>query len=181
MKIEPNQNHANWLSELNGKMVDKIFQVDYNFVDRDKDIYLPWLFFITFSDFDAFLEIEGDFDGVHICANLFEMAALDAKITENHYPNDPLLWQVYDTNAAETLGKLLGQKMDFIEYGIPKEAFEMSDNLVDDEKSFFHFIRFHCPNAILTIQEGYATGLGVSDDPKIRLNFEETFDIYNTK
>jgi hypothetical protein len=76
------QNLGNWLVQLNGKTVDKIYQVDFN-QGRHEDIYLPWLFFITFSDFDRFLEIEGDFDGDHIRLNLYDNSELGNKIKEN--------------------------------------------------------------------------------------------------
>ncbi len=65
MDFQLNKNLGKWRTQVNGKTVDKIFQVDFN-KDRYEDIYLPWLFFITFVDFNKFLEIEGDFDGDHV-------------------------------------------------------------------------------------------------------------------
>ena len=171
---------TNWLKQLNGKEVDKIYQVDFN-KDRHEDIYLPWLFFITFSDFDRFLEIEGDFDGDHIRLNLYGNSELDNKLKENNLPDEPDCWRVYDTRKDETLGQILGQKIEFIEYGMDKGEFEINGTLIKGQKDVFNFIRFHCKKLNLTIFEGSATGLGVSDDPEVKLNFEETFDNYNTK
>jgi hypothetical protein len=171
---------GNWLTQLNGKTVDKIFQVDFN-KDRNEDIYLPWLFFITFTDFDKFLDIEGDFDGDHIRINLFDKSELDKKLIENNLSNEPDLWSVYETNKDETLGNLLGQKIEFIEYGIDKDEFEINGTKIKGQKDVFNFIRFNCDKHNVTIFEGSATGLGVSDDKNVKLNSEETFDKHDTK
>lgn len=180
MKFQLNKNLGNWLTELNGRTVDKIYQADFN-KDRQEDIYLPWLFFITFIDFDRFLEIEGDFDGDHIRINFYDNSELDNKLKENNLPEEPDCWRVYDTEQNEILGLLLGQKIEFIEYGIDKDEFEINGTLIKGQKDVFNFIRFNCINLNLTIFEGSATGLGVSNDPGVELKFEETFDMYNTK
>ncbi|RZK58000.1 MAG: hypothetical protein EOO87_01420 [Pedobacter sp.] len=180
MNFQLNNNLGNWLTQLNEKTVDKIYQVDFN-NDRHEDIYLPWLFFITFLDFDKFLEIEGDFDGEHIRINLNDISELILKLKENDMPNEPDLWRVYNTDQDEILGKLLKQKINFIEYGIDKDEFEINGTLIKGEKDVFKFIRLNCNKLNLTIFEGGATGLGVSDDKDVKLNFDETFDIYDTK
>lgn len=171
---------GNWLTQLNGKTFEKIYQVDFN-QNRHEDIYLPWLFFITFSDFGKFLEIEGDFDGDHIRINLYENSELDKKLKENNKPDEPYLWRVYETNKDEVVGRLLGLKIKFIEYGIDKDEFEINGTKFKGQKDVFNFIRFNCESLNLTIFEGSATGLGVSDDKKVKLNFEETFEKYDTK
>ena len=180
MNFQLNKNLGNWLTQLNGKTVEKIYQVDFN-QDRHEDIYLPWLLFITFSDFDRFLEIEGDFDGDHIRINLNDNSELDKKLKENNLPDEPDLWRVYETHKDETLGRLLGQKIEFIEYGIDKDEFEINGTKIKGQKDVFNFIRFNCETLNLTIFEGSATGLGVSDDKNVKLNFEETFEKYDTK
>lgn len=180
MNFQLNINLGNWLTQLNGKIVDKIYQVDFN-KKRYEDIYLPWLFFIIFSNFDHFLEIEGDFDGYHIRINLYDYSEFDNKIKENNLPNEPDCWRIYDTEQDETLGLLLGQKIEFVEYGIDKDEFEINGTLIKGQKDVFNFIRFNCEKISLSIFEGSATGLGVSDDPKVKLSFEETFDNYDTK
>jgi hypothetical protein len=180
MNFQLNVNLGNWLTRLNGKTVDKIYQVDFN-NDRHKDIYLPWMFFITFSDFDYFLEIEGDFDGEHIRINLFDNSKLDNKFKENNFPDEPDCWRIYDTEIDEKLGLLLGQRIEFIEYGIDKDEFEINGTKSKGQKEVFNFIRFNCGTICLTIFEGSATGLGVSDDSNLKLNFEGTFNYYDTK
>lgn len=180
MKFQLNKNLGNWLTGLNGKTIDKIYQVDFN-KDRHEDIYLPWLFFITFFDFDRFLEIEGDFDGDHIRINFYKNSELDNKLNENNPPDELWYYRVYDTEQDETLGRLLGKKIEFVEYGIDKDAFEINGTLIKGQKDLFTFIRFNCEEINLTIFEGSATGLGVSDDSEVKLNFEETFNKYNTK
>lgn len=180
MNFQLNKNLGNWLTQLNGKTVYKIFQVDFN-KDRHEYIYLPWLFFITFVDFDKFLEIEGDFDGDHIRINLYDNSELDKKLNENNLLDEPDLWRVYDTNVNETVGQLLGQKIDFVEYGIDKDEFEINGTKINGQKDVFNFIKFNCEKLNLTIFEGSATGLGVSDDSNVKLNFEETFEKYDTK
>ena len=180
MNFQLNKNLGNWLTGLNGKTVDKIYQVDFN-KDRHEDIYLPWLFFITFIDFDRFLEIEGDFDGDHIKINFYDNSELDNKLKENNLPEEPDCWHVFDTEQNEILGLLLGQKIEFIEYGIDKDEFEINGTLIKGQKDVFNFIRFNCENLNLTIFEGSATGLGITDDPEVRLYFKDTFDKYNTK
>jgi hypothetical protein len=180
MNFQLKNNLGNWLTQLNGKTVDKIFQVDFN-KDRNEDIYLPWLFFITFFDFDKFLEIEGDFDGDHIRINLCDNSELDKKLKENNLPGEPDLWRVYETKKDETLGRLLGQKIEFVDYGIDKDEFEINGTLIKGQKDVFTFVRFNCNNLNLAIFEGSATGLGVSDDKNMKFNFEETFDKYDTK
>ncbi|MDP1815480.1 MAG: hypothetical protein Q8K92_13615 [Leadbetterella sp.] len=168
-----------WLKQLNGKTVDKVYQVDFN-RDRHADIYLPWLFFITFTDLDKFLEIEGDFDGDHIKITLKDITELDQKLKDNDFPNEPDLWSVYASKSQEPIGKLLGQKIMFVEYGIDKDEFEINDTLIMGQKGVFAFISINCLNLKLTIFEGLATGLDVSDDPDVKLSFEETFDRFNT-
>ena len=173
-----NKNLGNWLTQLNGKTVNKIYQVDFN-NDRLNDIYLPWLFFITFTDLDKFLEIEGDFDGDHIRINLFDNSELDNKIKENNLPDLPDCWRVYDTTKDEKVGRLLGRKIEFIEYGIDKDEFKINGTKLKGQKDVFDFIRFNCESLILTIFE--SSGLGVSDDPKVKLDFEETFEVFGTQ
>ncbi len=180
MNFQHINNSGNWLTQLNRKTVDKIYQVDFN-NDRHEDIYLPWLFFITFLDFDRFLEIEGDFDGDHIRISLHNNSELGTKLKENHLPDEPDCWRVYDTEPNETVGRLLGQKIEFIEYGIDKDEYEINGSQIKGQKDVFTFIRFNCETVSLTIFEGSATGLGVSDATKVKLNFEETFDKYDTK
>lgn len=180
MNFQLNKNLGNWLTQLNGKTVDKIFQVDFN-KERNEDIYLPWLFFIVFREFDKFLEIEGDFDGDHIRINLYDNSELDKKLKENNLPDEPDLWRVYETHKDETLGRLLGQKIEFIEYGIDKNEFEINGTKIKGQKDVFNFIRFNCEILNMTISEGSATGLGVSDDKNAKLNIEETFEKYDTK
>jgi len=180
MNFQLNKNLRNWLTQLNGKTVDKIFQVDFN-NDRHADIYLPWHFFVTFSDLDRYLEIEGDFDGNHIRINLNDISDLDKKLKDNDLPGEPNLWRVYDTGQDETLGKLIGQKIEFIEFGIDKDEFEINGTTIKGQKDVFIFIRFNCETTCLTIFEGSATGLGVSDDSNVKVNFEETYDKYSTK
>lgn len=180
MNFQLNGYLGNWLSQLNGKRIDKIFQVDFN-EGRNEDIYLPWLFFITFYDFEMFLEIEGDFNGSHIKINLFEISKLDKKIKSNNLSEESYCWRVYDTEKVEVLGKLIGQKIEFIEYGIDKNEFEINGILCKGEKEFFNFIRFNCEEISITIFEGSATGLGVSDDINCKLELEETFETFNTK
>jgi len=181
MNFQINKNLGNWLTQLNGKTVNRIFQVDYNGLDRHEDSYLPWLFFVTFIDFDNFLEIEGDFDGDHIKINLYDISELDNKLKKNNLPDLPDCWRIYDTNKDETVGQLLGQKIESFEYGIDKDEFEINGTKIKGLKDVFNFIRFNCEEISLTIFEGSATGLGVSDNPKVKLNFEETFDNYDTK
>lgn len=178
MTFQLNTNLGSWLTQLNGKTVDKLFQVGYN-KDRDKDIYLPWLFFITFSDFDRFLEIEGDFDGDHIRINIHDNSKLDNKLKENNLPDELHLWRVYDTNKDEPFGQLLGQKIEFIEYGIDKDEFELNGTKIKGQKDVFDFITFNCERLKLTIFE--SLGLKISDDPEVKLMFEDTFDRYKTK
>jgi len=180
MNFQLNEKIGNWLNQLNGKTVYKIYQVDFN-KDRHNDDYLPWLFFITFSDFDYFLEIEGDFDGSHLKINLFENSRLDNRLKESNLPDEPDLWRVYETKPDEILGRLLKQKIEFVEFGINKDEFEISGTNIKGQKEYFNFIRLNCGNLNLTIFEGSVTGLGVSDNKHVKLNFEETFEIFNTK
>ena len=179
MSFQLNRNLGNWLTQLNGKTVDKIYQVDYNGEDRHEGSYLPWLFFITFIDFDKFLEIEGDFDGDHIRINLYDNSELDNKLKENNLLDLADCWRIYDTEKDEKIGRLLGQKIEFIEYGIDKAEFKINGTKLKGQKDVFDFITFNCDSLKLTIFE--SLGLGVSDDPELKLMFEDTFDRYKTK
>lgn len=178
MNFQLNENLGNWLAQLNGKTVDKIFQVDYNGFERIEDSYLPWLFFITFTDFDKYLEIEGDFDGDHIEINLYDNSQLDKRLKENNLPDQPDLLRVYETEKHETLGKLLGQKIEFIEYGIDKDEFKINGTKIKGQKDVFDFITFNCEKLKLTIFG--SVGLAVSDDPEVKLMFEDTIDTFKT-
>ncbi len=180
MNFQLNGKTGNWLNQLNEKTVDKIYQVDFN-KDRHSDHYLPWLFYLTFSDFDRSLEIEGDFDGSHIKINLLDNESLEDKLAENNLPDEPDMWQVYETKSNEMLGQLLGQKIDFIEFGIDKNEYEINGTKIKGQKEYFNFLRFITENLNLTIFEGSATGLGVSDSKELKLSFEDTFETYNTK
>jgi hypothetical protein len=180
MDSQPNLNLGNWLAQLNEKTVDKVFQVDFN-KDRQEDIYLPWLFFITFSDFDSFLEIEGDFDGDHIRLSLYDNSALENKLKENNLPDESDCWRVYDTQKNETLGQLLGQKIKHIEYGMDKDESELNGTNINEQTDIFNFIRFNCDKVKLTIFDGSATGLGVSTNKDLKLHFEHAIKMYHTK
>jgi hypothetical protein len=180
MNFELHRNIGAWLPQLNGKTVDKIFQVDFN-NDRQEDIYLPWLFFVTFTDLDKFLEIEGDFDGSHIKIDLDDISQLERKLKEYNLTDNPDLWRVYETSQEEIIHQLLGQRIRFIEFGVDKDEFVINGTISKGQKDVFIFIRFHCDAVCLTIFEGSATGLGVSNDPKVKMDFEETFEVFNTK
>ncbi|AUC84760.1 hypothetical protein CW731_05380 [Polaribacter sp. ALD11] len=180
MNFQLNGKTGIWLNKLNEKTVEKIYQVDFN-NDRHNDEYLPWIFLITFCEFDLYLEIEGNFDGSHLKINLRETSLLENKLKEHNLPNEPDLWQVYTTKKEEKLGSILGQRIDFIEFGVDKDEYEINGIKSKGEKEYFNFIRFNCEKLNLTIFEGSSTGLGVSTDKNVKLNFEETFEIYNTK
>lgn len=168
-----------WLSIFNGKIIDKIYQVDFN-ENRNDDIYLPWLFFITFLKSNFFLEIEGDLDGGHLRVNYYNNSELKIKLKNNNFPTEPDLWKVYETNKFEILGQLLGKTVNFIEYGIEKKLFTINESLVIGNPKLLNFIRFNCNTLEISVFEGSATGLGVSDDSNYKFNFEDTFDIYKT-
>ena len=179
MNFQLNKKTEIWLNKLNGKTVEKIYQVDYN-NDRHNDDYLPWIFLIIFSEFDQYLEIEGDFNGSHLKINLRENSSLENKLKEHNLPNEKDLWQVYETKKDEKIGRLLSKKIDFLEFGIDKDEFEINETKIKGEKEYFNFIRFNCGKLNLTIFESSSTGLGVSDDKNVKLNFDETFEIYRT-
>lgn len=179
MNFQQNIENGKWLSQLNGKTIEKIYQVDFN-KERHEDIYLPWLFFVTFSDFDNCMEIEGDFDGSHIKVNLIDSETLKAKLAQNNLPNEPDMWQVYETKSNEILGQLLGQKVDYLEFGIDKDEFEINGAKIKGQKECFNFIRFITRDLYLTIFEGSATGLGVTNSKELKLDFEDTFETFKT-
>ena len=166
----------NFINQIVGKTVDKIYRVDFN-ENKDNDDYLPWTFFITFSEFDMFMEIEGDFDGDHIKINLNQLSELKQKLKKNDLRNEPDLWQVYEIKENENLGELINKPILKCEYGIEKDEFTINENKLKGQKEVFTFIRFYYEKSFLTIFEG-GCGLSVSDDKNIKLNFEETFDKY---
>ncbi|WP_033962401.1 hypothetical protein [Psychroserpens jangbogonensis] len=166
----------NFIKQIIGKTVDTIYQVDYN-ENKANDNYLPWTFFITFTEYDKFIEIEGDFDGDHIKINLNQLSELNQKLKKNDLRNEPHLWQVYKVKENESLGKLLNKPILKCEYGIEKDEFIINENKVKGQKEVFTFIRFYYEKSFLTIFEG-GCGLSVSNDKNIKLNFEETFDKY---
>jgi hypothetical protein len=135
-------------------------------------------FLLTFIAFDEFLEIEGDFDGEHIKINLYDNSQLDKKLKENNLTDEPDLWRIFDTKKDETIGRLLEKKIEYIEYGIDKDEFEVNGTIIIGQKDVFDFITFNCVNLKLTIFE--SSGLGVSIDPDIVLMFAKTVDRYDT-
>lgn len=62
---------------------------------------------------------------------------------------------------------------------IEKDEFEINGTKINGQNDVFDFIAFNCDNLKLTIFE--SSGLGVSNDPDVKLMFEETFDRYDTK
>ena len=154
---------------INGKIVSRIYQVDYN-NEPEKDIYLPWLFYLSFKDFDYFLEIEGDIDGQHLRVNLYETSELEDRLARNNFPGELDLWQVYEVNREEKLGQLLGRKIDSMDFGIDQEIFQFDQvNLV--RKEYISFIRIYCEDITLTIFEGsasYFVDVSIKDLPKTR-------------
>jgi len=176
MSFELNRTLGAWLTILNNRTIEEIYQVDFT-DDRFNDNHLPWIFFITFNDFDKYLEIEGDFNGDYIKISLADAVELNKKIEENNQPN---LWTVYQTTQADSIWKALGRTVKKIEYGIDKEEFEINGTKIKGQKDVFTFIRFHFDNDSMTIFEG-GTGLFCTDDLNVKLNFEETFDKYETR
>ena len=132
---------------------------------------------MTFKDFDKYLEIEGDFDGDHIKISTADMAGLKKRLEENIEPN---LWTVYKSDRQETAGKVIGQTIMRVEYGVDKDEFEINGTRIKGQKDLFTFIRFHFDDSFVTIFEG-GTGLFITDDLNVKLNFEETFDKYDTR
>ncbi len=180
MSLESNTNLGNWLAELNGKTVDQVFQVDFNNY-RNEDDYLPWLFLITFYDLNKFLEIQGDFDGEHIGMVLRDISGLDQKLKDNDLSDYPDLWRVYETSLDETIGKILGKQIKFVEYGIDKAVLDLIGTTVSEQQPIYYFLRLYFEATVLTIFEGHATGLGVSDDPYVQLNLEEYCEVFVAK
>ncbi|MEQ9303296.1 MAG: hypothetical protein RJQ14_05215 [Marinoscillum sp.] len=178
MEFQLNENLGSWLTQLNDKTVEKIYQVDFN-NNRHQDNYLPWQFFITFHGFDKFLQIEGDFDGDHIKIDLDDISNLEDKLKENDLKNEFDLWTVYTADKSEKLGQLLNGTIRRLEYGIDKDNFVINETRIQGQKDVFTFIRFYLDDSNLTISEG-GCGLYVSDDPNEKLNFEETFNTYET-
>ena len=166
--------HGDFLTQLNGKTIDKIYKVDFN-NDNENDNYLPWLFFFTFNGFDKFLEIEGDFDGDHIKISLTDLSELKEKLQKSDFPNVPDLWKAFTVKENEPLGKIIDKTISKCGYGIDKDEIE-----IKGQKNRFTFVRFYFDNFYLTIFER-GSGLYVTDDPNVKLNFKETFDKYDTE
>jgi hypothetical protein len=169
--------HRKLLTELNNKTVDKIYEVDFN-TEREDDNYLPWLFYITFFEFEKFIEIEGDFDGDHIRFKFYSVSEFDQIIKKNNFSNEPDLWKVYEVENNATLGQLINQKIKYCEYGIDKDEYFINGEKCYGEKDLLKFIRFYFKNSFLTIYEW--GGLLVSDNPNVKFHFEVTFDRYKT-
>jgi hypothetical protein len=176
MNFEINKTLGTWLTILNNRTIENAYQVDF-INDRLNDDYLPWIFILTFKDLDKYLEIEGDFDGDHIKISIADIGRLKKRIEENIEPN---LWTVYQLDRQEKIGKSIGQTIKRIEYGVDKEAFEINGTRTKGQRDLFTFIRFHFENFFITIFEG-GTGLFITDDSNVKLNFEETFDKYDTR
>jgi hypothetical protein len=176
MNFLQNTNLGDWLSQLNNKVVQEIYQVDYC-EDRHDDIYLPWIFIMTFLNFNKYLEIEGDLDGSHIKINLIDRNQLSSRLESTELNND--YWKVFDVSNDEILGKIIDKSIDFVEYGIDKNEYEINGIKCKGEKDVFTFVKFHCKKHVFTIFEG-GCGLFISNDSDIKLSFGDTFDNYRT-
>jgi hypothetical protein len=176
MNFLQNTNLGNWLSQLKNKVVQKIYQVDYR-EDRHDDIYLPWIFIMTFLDFNKYLEIEGDLDGSHIKINLIDINQLSNRLESEELNNDN--WKVFDVFNDETLGEMMDKHICFVQYGIDKDEYEINGVKCKGEKDVFTFIKFNCDKTVFTIFEG-GCGLFISNDSNIKSDFEHTFDNYWT-
>jgi hypothetical protein len=171
-----NERLGTWLTVLNNRTIEEVYQVDF-IEDRINDGYLPWILILTFRDFDKYVEIEGDFDGDHIKISMADIAGLKRRIEENIEPN---LWTAYKLDGQESFGKIIGQNVRGIEYGIDKEEFEINGTTTKGQRDLFTFIRFHFTDLFITVFEG-GTGLFITNDSNVKLNFEETFDKYDTR
>lgn len=175
MNFQLNQNLGTWLSQFNHQVVESIYKVDYNEGSREDD-YHPWLFYLTFKNHDRVLRIEGDFDGDHIQLDVYELDELTKKLEENNFKGEPELWGVYPVDEEDKLGLLINKRIERIEYGIDKDEFTIKDETIKGQKNFFTFIRFYTKSGTITVSE--SMGLFATDDPNFRLNFIDTFDIY---
>ena len=163
-----------FLTQLIGQTVEKVFQVDFN---KNKDPHLPWLLFITFKRFDKYLKIEGGFDGEHIILHLNSLPELDSKLKQHDLKHFPDLWQVYEANETETIGKLISNSIVKCEYGIDKDEFVINSNIVKGQKDLFTFIRLYYKNGDITIAAG-SSELSILNKDHHELHFKDTFDIY---
>jgi hypothetical protein len=166
----------NLFKQIIGRTVDKIYQVDYN-DNRDRDYYEPWIFWITFKEYDKYIKIEGDFDGEHIKINQANISELQKELNKNDLSKEPNLWQVYKVEEKEKFGELLNKSILKCEFGIDKDEITINEHKVKGQKDVFTFFRFYYGKSFLTIFES-GCGLTVSNDKNIKLDFEETFDKY---
>jgi hypothetical protein len=172
------ENLGEWLKKLNELIVSKIYYVDYT--SNKDDSYLPFIYFLLFEKFDYFIKIEGDFDGDHLKLNYFNLSELEEKIIKYDFKNEPDLWCVYDVNQNEKLFKFVGHKIVKVEYGIEKDVFKINGIEQKGEKELITFFRLIFENSQLTFFEG-GCGIYACEEKEVKLNFEETFDIYTTK
>jgi hypothetical protein len=167
------------LTELNDKVVDEIYFVDFN-DHPESDNYLPWIFFITFTNADIFLEIEAGLDAEHIKIYWRNLSTLGQKLKDFDHPNEPDLWRVYRVRDTEKLGSMLDGRIMRVEYGVDKDEFEINGLKIRGQKDMYTFIKFYFEETFLMIFEG-GTGLYATDDPAVKPCFEEKFDTFNTR
>lgn len=179
MNFSKIENIGEWLKKINDLFISKIYFVDYT-NQKDDDSYLPFIYFLLFKNFDYFIEIEGDFDGEHLKVNYFNISEFENKITEYDLKTESDLWNVTEINQNEKLFKFVENKIVKVEYGIEKDKFEINGIEQKGEKELVTFFRLIFENSQLTFFEG-GCGIYVSEEKEIKLNFEETFDIYKTK
>jgi len=147
-------------AQLTGKTIDKIYKAG---MQMGSDQYSAWFFIFTFIEFDKFLEIEGDIDGIHIRIKLTTISELRGRFEKSQSLKDPDLQNSFLVKENEPLGKVIGNTIKKCELGVDREKLMKIKN---KENNLYSYIRFYFDRFYITVFEG-EHGLAISVGPQL--------------
>jgi hypothetical protein len=159
----------NLLSPYKGKVIKRIYYVDYNYEDCDTDIYKPFIYFIIFRDSTTFLEVIGDFDGDHIKVVNDNLSNLRKKFKENNFPNQPDLWHIFQLDLIKNFKSIQGEKI--VNFQIAFEKSSLENLSQDDEinKDLLIYLSIQFNNNKITFFESLGVDITEKNENSIPL------------
>ncbi|MFN9320381.1 MAG: hypothetical protein ACK58Q_07330 [Chitinophagales bacterium] len=142
-----NKERAKEFKELIG-LIPKNF---YKVCLEDENLYYTWFIYITFHNYDKFIEIEGDFDGVHIKIELSPLSEIEKKINLYKKSDIQFSWDVHYSNEEEIFNQTINHTISKRDYSIDKGPYKINETFYSGHKELFNrliiiIVRIKCNN-----------------------------------